>query len=203
MQERGEPQQEQWAQPGSLQPPPPGYGYQAPAPTGAPAKPRSKWRTPLIALVSLGVGIAIGAAANGSKASPSTTGAAGSASASAAPSSSAAAAAQTSAAAPAAPAAPAKHVVLTVSGNGIKSTKQFAVGGDWSLKYSYDCTSFGSQGNFQVSEQGGSNDGLPLVNELGKKGSDVTYQHSDAGTHSLSVNSECSWTVTVTDGDAG
>jgi hypothetical protein len=203
MQDRGEQQQPgqqgQWPQqPGGLQPPPVPYGYQPPAPAAA-AKARSKWRTPLIALLSLGVGIAIGAAAGGSKSTPA-TGAAGTTS-SAAPSGS-------SPAAPAAvkstaPAAPARKVVLQASGNGIKSTRQFTVGGEWSLKYSYDCASFGSAGNFQVSEQGGDNDGLPLANALAKKGADVTYQHSDAGTHSLSINSECSWTVTVTDGDGG
>lgn len=202
---------------------------QQPAPWGAPPaqdqtafyapplpaapKPRPKWKTPVIALVALVVGIAIGAAANGSKGtSPSTT--AGATSTSAATATSSAPAAATSAPAPAAPApatsaaaaapaAPATSVVLTASGNGIKTTKQFTVADNWSLKYTYDCSSFGSQGNFQVFEKGGDNDGLPLVNELNSKGGDVTYQHSDAGQHSLEVNSECSWTVTVTSGDAG
>ncbi|HTJ70074.1 MAG TPA: hypothetical protein VL551_21235 [Actinospica sp.] len=103
--------------------------------------------------------------------------------------------------APATSAAPTKTVVLKESGDGIKSTKSFTVGNDWSLAYSYDCSSFGSQGNFQVYEDYPNGD--VLVNELQEKGSDTTYQHDDAGTHSLEVNSECSWTITVTDGDDG
>ena len=39
-----------------------------------------------------------------------------------------------------------------------------------------------------------SDDGL--VNQLGAKGSDTQYYY-DAGTHYLSINSECSWHVTA------
>lgn len=182
---------------------PPGAYYAPPTvPTG---KPRQKWKTPLIAGAAFVVGIAIGVAAGGGSKTDNSSTASGSTSSATSASASAptSAAPATSAAAPAAPAAAAKSVVLQVSGSGIKSTKQFTVADNWSLKYTYDCSSFGTQGNFQVTEQGGDNDGMPLVNELGNKGSDVTYQHSDAGQHSLSVNSECSWTVTVTSGDAG
>lgn len=185
--------------------------YYAPPPAPAPTA-RPRWKTPVIALVALVVGIAIGAAANGSKNTPAPTGSGSAATTSTTPSSAVPAASAPAPAAPAAPptsapaaapAAPATSVVLTVSGNGIKTTKQFNVADNWSLKYTYDCSSFGAQGNFQVMEQGGENDGMPLVNELGNKGGDVTYQHGDAGQHSLEVNSECSWTVTVTSGDAG
>ena len=105
----------------------------------------------------------------------------------------------TSAAAP--PAAPAKTVVLAKSGEGMLSTKSFTVSEDWSLTYTFDCSSFGSQGNFQVYEDYPS--GNVLVNALSEKGGDVTYQTGDAGKHSLEVNSECKWTITVTDGDDG
>lgn len=203
------PQQPAWGAPPAAQGP--STYYPPAAPMQPQPKARPKWKTPLIASVALVVGIVIGAAANGSKSTPSTTAGSTSTTGTTAPSApapatSAAAAAPAKPATstpPAAPAAPAKSVVLTVSGNGIKTTKQFTVADNWSLKYTYDCSSFGSQGNFQVMEQGGDNDGMPLVNELAAKGSDVTYQHSDAGQHSLEVNSECSWTVTVTSGDAG
>jgi hypothetical protein len=99
------------------------------------------------------------------------------------------------------PAAPAKTVVLTKSGEGIEQTRSFTVGDNWSLTYTFDCSNFGMQGNFQVYED--YPDGNVLVNALAKSGSDTTYQTGDAGTHSLKINSECAWTVKVTDGDTG
>jgi hypothetical protein len=88
---------------------------------------------------------------------------------------------------------PQPKIVLTVSGNGIKTTQSFSVTGDWDLQYSYDCASFGSQGNFAVSDD----TGMPLINELGAKGSDTTHQHGGAGKMYLSVNSECQWKIKV------
>jgi hypothetical protein len=96
------------------------------------------------------------------------------------------------------PPAPATKVVLHVSGNGIKTTQNFTVGPEWSLSYTYNCSSFGMSGNFAVIENNGN--GSVLANTIGDKGADTTYQHSDGGTHSLEVNSECDWTMTVTDG---
>jgi hypothetical protein len=102
--------------------------------------------------------------------------------------------------------AAAKTVVLKVSGNGIKDTKTFSISStDYSVAYTYDCSSFGTSGNFIADVQSsdmGTYDSI--ANVLGAKGSDVSYQHdgplSDVY---VSVNSECSWTVTVTDGDNG
>jgi hypothetical protein len=37
----------------------------------------------------------------------------------------------------------------------------------------------------------------PSVNELGAKGRSSTAVHADSGTKYLSIDSECSWTVTV------
>ncbi|HEU5427067.1 MAG TPA: hypothetical protein VFU74_09340 [Actinocrinis sp.] len=96
-----------------------------------------------------------------------------------------------------------KHVVLTVHGNGIKTTKTFSTGDDWSITYSFDCSSFGSQGNFQVYVYSDGSLSDAPVNELSEKGGDTTYEHDASGTHYLDINSECSWTVTVTDGDTG
>ena len=90
-------------------------------------------------------------------------------------------------------------MLLDVTGTGIKSTNKFTAAGDWDLTWSYDCSAFGSNGNFAVALYGqNSNDvrGI-LVNELGAKGNDVTHQH-DAGTFFLQMNSECAWHVTVT-----
>lgn len=89
---------------------------------------------------------------------------------------------------------PAAKTVLTESGHGIKSTKTFTVDGDWDLHYTYNCTAFGAQGNFIVSDGG-----LGIyVNELGSKGSDVTHLHDGDQMH-LEINSECSWTIKVID----
>lgn len=103
-------------------------------------------------------------------------------------------------------AAPTKKVVLSVQGNGIKSTKSFTISsGDYSVAYTYDCSNFGSSGNFIADVQQSGNNLLddPVANTLGDKGSDTTYLHDGPGTFYLSVNSECSWTVKVTDGDNG
>jgi hypothetical protein len=104
-------------------------------------------------------------------------------------------------AAPATSATPTQTVVFTKSGSGIANIQQFTVGDDWALQYSFDCSNFGGQGNFQVYEDypGGS----VLANQLAGKGSDTSYQTADGGTHTLKVNSECSWTIKVIDGDTG
>lgn len=105
--------------------------------------------------------------------------------------------------APPSPTPPATQVVLTFTGDGTKTSKTFTTGDDWSIKYTFDCSTFGSAGNFQVyTYTGGSMSGIP-VNELKNSGNDTTYQHNDSGMHYLEVNSECGWTVTVTDGDSG
>jgi hypothetical protein len=88
--------------------------------------------------------------------------------------------------------------LLQASGNGIKNTGPFTVSGPWTLAYTYDCSGFGSKGNFIV-EVADSNGGMVgfAANELGAKGSASTAQYSTGNLH-LEVNSECAWTVTVT-----
>ena len=104
--------------------------------------------------------------------------------------------------APAPAPAPAPHVptiLLQVSGSGTKSTQTFSAPTNWTLEYTYDCTSFsGGTGNFQVFIQkaAGGYSALTPVNQLGASGSDTEYYHS-GGQLYLEVNSECSWTVTV------
>jgi hypothetical protein len=103
----------------------------------------------------------------------------------------------------AAPAGPADKVVLEGSGNGIKNTANFTTGSDWSIAYTFNCASFGYKGNFQIYAYDGSQlSGVP-ANELAMKGGATSYQHGDSGTHYLEINSECAWTVKVTDGDGG
>jgi hypothetical protein len=106
--------------------------------------------------------------------------------------------AHTSAAPPPAPttsAAPKPAVVFTTSGNGIKNTATFTTGPEWSVAYTFDCSALGSQGNFELSV--GSDLGNILANALATKGSDTSYEHSNPGSHYLQVNSECDWTLKV------
>ena len=107
----------------------------------------------------------------------------------------------TAASTPAATPAPAKtpQVLLDLQGSGTKSTQKFTASGDWDLDWSYDCSSFGNSGNFQVFIYTGS--GSPStsnspVNELGASGSDTEHYHT-GGTFYLEVNSECTWHVTA------
>lgn len=97
----------------------------------------------------------------------------------------------TQAAAPAGP-------LLKVTGNGIKNTKAFTTGDNWTINYSYDCTGImGGTGNFQVYVDYPNGD-IP-VNEMGAKGSSSSTA-TGSGSHTLKIVSECPWTVTVTNG---
>jgi hypothetical protein len=93
------------------------------------------------------------------------------------------------------PATPPPQTLMTMSGQGIKSSPNFTAPGDWTLKYNYDCSNFGQSGNFQVYEDYPTGD--VLVNELDNAGASSTAVHDGGGTHSLEVNSECRWTVTA------
>ena len=95
--------------------------------------------------------------------------------------------------------APQTVVLLNISGSGSKSTQSFtAPSNNWQLGYTYDCSAFGTKGNFQVMiyNQDGSLSDNNLVNELGNSGNDTEYYHK-AGSYYLEVNSECSWTIQV------
>ena len=97
---------------------------------------------------------------------------------------------------------PAPHqpiVLLQLKGNGTKSTQTFTAPSNWTLDYTYDCSSFmGGRGNFQVYifNADGSMSYANGVNQLGSGGSDTEYYHQ-GGSLYLEVNSECSWTVTA------
>lgn len=94
------------------------------------------------------------------------------------------------------------RVVLSVQGNGAKSTAKFDAPDQWDLDWTYNCAAFGSSGNFQVSVSGGSTNYVG-VNTLGARGSGTEYYHQgDTGLY-LEVNSECSWTIQVKGAAAG
>lgn len=98
---------------------------------------------------------------------------------------------------------PPAAVVLSVAGNGMKQTGNFTVTQDqWTIAYTFNCASFGSQGNFviDVNDSTGSVDfAKPGVNELAASGNSSTVEHG-SGTYSLAISSECSWTVKVING---
>jgi hypothetical protein len=91
------------------------------------------------------------------------------------------------------------HKVLLVkeSGNGIKNTASFAAPDEWRIRYSYDCSSFGYKGNFQVFVYDGSDPQDIVVNELGRSGKDTTPIYQGGDHLHLEINSECEWKVTA------
>jgi hypothetical protein len=91
------------------------------------------------------------------------------------------------------------QVVATFSGSGQESTSRFTVSATWKLSYSFNCASFGGSGNFIVFEDGGKDLGGVTVNELATSKSGTIWAYDDAGPHYLEIDSECSWSVTVTD----
>jgi hypothetical protein len=102
-------------------------------------------------------------------------------------------AAKASASVPASPAT----VTFTSSRVGTSGeTSTFTESGQWQMSWSYNC--FGSSGNFGISINAPSSDSSFDVgpNELGDGGSGTDY-YFDASTFSLSINSECAWTISV------
>lgn len=93
------------------------------------------------------------------------------------------------------------QTVMSISGTGTKSTQTFTVNSNWQMQWSYDCSNFGDQGNFQVfiyTSSGSMSFDNAMVNEAGMSGSDTEYYHT-GGTYYLEVNSECSWNIKVQD----
>jgi hypothetical protein len=96
---------------------------------------------------------------------------------------------------PTKPTKPTGTVLLSIKGLGTKTTKKFSAAKDWDLKWPYDCSGFGSQGNFIVSV----NADHPLseaatlngVNQLGASDTGVEHYHAGGNGIWLEVNSEC------------
>ena len=166
-------------------------------------KPTIRRRTAILTGVGgLVLGLAIGAASqstsktsNTAAGTPSTT---TTVTATVTAQNAAPAVAHTSAAPPPAPSttdAPKPAVVFTTSGDGIKKTQSFTTGANWSVAYTFDCSNAGGQGNSMLQVDGDLGD--MLANALAAKGADTSYEHDAAGSHYLSVNSECNWTLKV------
>jgi hypothetical protein len=111
-------------------------------------------------------------------------------------------------AAVAAGSSPASGVLITFSGSGIRNSAPFVVNSSAvTARYSYDCSAFGSSGNFIADLISGSPSSLDyddqsIANELGSGGSQTStiYPADQGGSYHLEVNSECSWSITLTAG---
>ena len=98
-------------------------------------------------------------------------------------------------------------MLITLSGTGALNSAPFRVTSSVvTAHYSYNCAAFGSQGNFiadMVSgTPAGANDDQPIANALGSGGSQTTtlYPTQKGSLYHLTVNSECSWRITLTAG---
>lgn len=99
---------------------------------------------------------------------------------------------------------PAPTVVFQQAGSGQSTTASFHVNNEWQLAWTYDCSAFGSSGNFVVDiSQPPGKVGIDVatndqgVNQLGANGTGVEHYHY-GGTIFFSIISECKWTVKVT-----
>jgi hypothetical protein len=193
---------------------PPGPGVPRHAPGSAPG--RHRVRNTLIAsaagLTLLLVGFSIGAAGKTASpaAAPTVT-----VTAKAAPAptvtvtktvkhAAATASAHASASAP----AQSSGVLFTFSGSGIRNSAPFTVNSSSvTVRYSFDCSGAGGEGNFiadMISGSPGSDnyDDQSIANQLGSGNSQTTtiYPQDQGSSYHLQVNSECSWSITLTAG---
>jgi hypothetical protein len=104
--------------------------------------------------------------------------------------------------------AAASSVLISMSGSGIRDSAPFVVNSSSvTARYSYDCSSAGGEGNFIAdlisgSPSSGNYDDESIANELGSGGSQTTmvYPQDVGSSYHLEVNSECSWSITLTAG---
>ena len=119
-----------------------------------------------------------------------------------------AAAAKAAAAKAAAAKAYAHRVLAHLSGNGIANSVPFLVtASPVTATYTYDCSAAGGSGNFIAdmetpNQSSLSSDDQSIANALGAGGTATTtlYPTDTGQNYYLSVNSECSWSVTLTAG---
>jgi hypothetical protein len=98
-------------------------------------------------------------------------------------------------------------VVPNKQGSGQSSLAAFTIPSNskgWNLGWAYNCSGFGSSGNFIVTINGIGNtqSSDAGVNQLGAIGNSVESYY-DTGTFQLVVNSECNWDLKVTASEPG
>jgi len=97
---------------------------------------------------------------------------------------------------------------INFSGSDVRNSAPFIVDSSAvTASYSYDCSGFGGTGTFIADMVSGSPSSLsyddqPIANELGSGGSQTTtvYPQRQGGSYHLEVNSDCSWSITLTAG---
>jgi hypothetical protein len=102
---------------------------------------------------------------------------------------------------------PPRKTLLSLSGSGIRNSAPFLVPAnvtDLTVDYSYNCSAFGSPGNFIADLLNGNqsklgSDDQSIANLIGAGGSSSTtiYPQNPGRDYYLSVISECNWSVTV------
>ena len=96
---------------------------------------------------------------------------------------------------------PTPKVLLTFDGSGVTSSEPFTASGDSvDLAYTFDCSAFGSSGNFALTFYDQNGLAVDSVKELAKSGKDtsIVYIANTAPPYHLEVKSQCTWTITVT-----
>ena len=91
--------------------------------------------------------------------------------------------------------------LLTFEGSGIKSSEPFTASSDSvDLAYTFDCSAFGSSGNFALTFYDQNGLALASVKELAPSGKDTSIVSisNTAPPYHVDVNSQCTWTITVT-----
>jgi hypothetical protein len=96
---------------------------------------------------------------------------------------------------------PQYHRLIKLSGNGIENSRPIRINSPVvTVVYTYDCSSFGSSGNFIIDIQtlSGSDD-MIVVNTVGLHGKKIVYGYPKArgSLYYSSVNSECYWAMGV------
>jgi hypothetical protein len=159
-----------------------------------------------LALLFIGVGIGLAGASN-SKPGPAPA-VTVTVRAAPAPTVTVTAAPSTAASTPNSQPKPQGNVIIKFSGNGIRNSAPFVVNSSTvTAHYRYDCSAFGTAGNFAADMISGnpsslSSDDQSIANALGMRGSQTTtlYPTNLGSRYHLEVTSECSWSITLTAG---
>jgi hypothetical protein len=101
---------------------------------------------------------------------------------------------------------PPSRAIISFSGSGIKNSAPFTVStSPVTVKYTWNCQSFGFAGNFIADMTDGAASSLTaddesIANTTGMSGSETTrvYPTDTGKQYHLEVNSECDWTLVVT-----
>jgi hypothetical protein len=77
----------------------------------------------------------------------------------------------------------------------VHTSQWFRAPTEWRILWSYDCSAYGSRGNFILDVYAGPNNVVDTAaNALGTRGNGTNYEHQ-GGRFYLKINSECAWHV--------